>query len=268
MRSELQLRKLKQTFTNAALLSCKGSRNLRYTFIAAACAGLMLGSTAHAAYLPTVGGYQSFADSPLAGVGFSSFALENFEDGLNTAGVTASAGTLLNFGTLRDSVDADDGLIDGSGLTGFSWYSNGATVLEFSFSGPLPTHAGIVWTDVGCQFSQPGCPPLQPTAGNAEVQFEAFDQNGVSLGAAIALFLGDNQAAGGSGEDTFFGATNAAGISKIRISMADSDDWEVDHLQFGIEGGFGPAEVPEPSAWLLTLAGLGVFGAALRRRQR
>src|SRR6185503_10775980 len=113
--------------------------------------------------------YLSFADSPLGGRNASYFYLENFEDHqLNTPGVAASAGgvTSVVFGsTLHDSVDADDGVIDGSGLTGDSYISaNGAAGIRFTFNaavlGSLPTHAGLVWTD-----------------GAGQVSFEAFDHN-------------------------------------------------------------------------------------------
>jgi len=72
--------------------------------------------------------------------------------------------------------------------------------------------------------------------------------------------LGDGSAAGGTAEDRFFGAINAGGIQSFQISMGNSTDWEVDHLQFGL------AAVPEPSTWLLAMAG--VIGMCLRRKLR
>src|SRR5438477_7131672 len=100
--------------------------------------------------------YLSFADSPFNGGSFSYFYLETFEDHLlNTPGVTGSPGgvTSVVFGpSIHDSVDADDGVIDGSGLNGDSYFSsNGAGGVTFTFDagvlGSLPTDAGIVWTD-------------------------------------------------------------------------------------------------------------------------
>ena len=51
-------------------------------------------------------------------------------------------------------MDADDGVIDGSGLNGHSLFSgSGATGITFTFNqstlGAFPTKAGIVWTDGG-----------------------------------------------------------------------------------------------------------------------
>jgi hypothetical protein len=72
--------------------------------------------------------YLSFADSPFNGGSFSYFYLETFEDHLsNTPGVTGSPGgvTSVVFGpSIHDSVDADDGVIDGSGLNGDSYFSS------------------------------------------------------------------------------------------------------------------------------------------------
>src|SRR5262245_41740068 len=99
--------------------------------------------------------YLSFADSPFNHTNrFSYFYLEDFEDGqLNTPGVTASSGwQVLAQGPLTDSVDGDDGDIDGSGTGGHSFFSNlSSTTLTVTFhpenlGGHLPTHAGIVCT--------------------------------------------------------------------------------------------------------------------------
>ena len=80
---------------------------------------LLASGSAHAAF---VGGttYQSFAlDSPFSGLGFSYFHLENFEDGLlNTPGVAANVGFVTSTGFAKgpiiDSVDEDDGSVDGT----------------------------------------------------------------------------------------------------------------------------------------------------------
>jgi hypothetical protein len=203
-------------------------------------AALAVAPAARAALIgPTA--YTGFAGSPFDGVSFASFSLEDFEDGLlNTPDVSASAGIVLTFGSLRDSVE--------SSPSGYSFYSNGSTALTFTFSGTLPTHAGIVWTDVGCLISEgAACPPVGLGMGN--VFFEAFDPGNVSLGVIGPSLLGDGAANGGTAEDRFFGATNASGISKIVVWMPDSNDWEVDHLQYGV------ASVPEPRVALLFALG-------------
>ena len=120
---------------------------------------LSLSPLANATIIYVGGHYLSAADSPLNTAGLGYFYLEDFEDGLlNTPGVTASAGGPtwpLYPREYVDSVDADDGVIDGVGhsaTAGNSWFSpDGAAGITFTFDagvlGSLPTVAGIVWTD-------------------------------------------------------------------------------------------------------------------------
>ena len=175
--------------------------------------------------------YLSIEDSPLLGEIFSYFHLEDFEDGgLNTPGVLSLEGVVLDPSEQTDSVDADDGTIDGDGTAGFSFSSNDRTnSFTFSFNklslGLLPTHVGIVWTDVGSAV---------PEAGFDNVVFEAFDQSGNSLGKIGPEAVGDGEVSGQTGEDQFFGAIHPQGISQFTISMENSTDWEVDHLQYGV----------------------------------
>jgi hypothetical protein len=202
--------------------------------------------------------YLSFSDSPANGRSFSYFQLENFESGaLAATGVTASGGSVLGPGPFTDSVDADDGVIDGLGTSGHSWYSAGNRSLSFTFDasilGALPTFAGIVWTDVG--YKDDGI------FGPAPVLFEAFDSLNNSLGAIGPFALGDGSVNGTTAEDRFFGVIDANGISRITISMPTSGDWEVDHLQFGLLR----TSVPEPST--LFLGALGVAGLWTTRRR-
>jgi hypothetical protein len=197
--------------------------------------------------------YVEFSDSPFSTTGFVDFHLEDFEDGsLNSAGVSASGGSVLGPSSLTDSVDEDDGSVDGSGTAGHSWYSSGARKLRFTFDksvlGYLPTHAGIVWTDVGFTDS---------LFCIGDVEFEAFDENGASLGMLLEQGLGDGAADGKTAEDRFFGIVHLGGISAIEIRMPESGDWEVDHLQYGV--------VPEPAT--IAVLGLGL-AAAFRRRKK
>lgn len=227
--------------------------------IAAACCA------SFAAQGATVSGpvpYLKASDSPVAGP-FVYSHLETFEDNqLNTTGVAASAGAVLGPAAtaLVDSVDADDGSVDGSGSTGHSYYSNGASAITFSFSaaalGSLPTVVGLAFTDVGVlTIAGIGC-------CKSDASFEAFDELGASLGVVTIGGFGDGAVDGGTAEDRFVAVRHAGGISSIRVGFANSVDWEVDHLFYARD----TAGVAEPAT--LALAGLGLLAAGARRRRR
>jgi hypothetical protein len=188
--------------------------------------------------------YLSAADIP-AGfyAGGSPEFLEDFEDDTLNGGITASAGQIQNPGGITDSVDGDDGVINGSGTAGHSWFSSsGATGILFTFD-EIVTAAGLVWTD-----------------GAGLVTFSAFDALGDLL-VTTTLNIAGSGFNGQTNEDTFFGVTSAAGISSIFISNA-SGGIEVDHVQYGMM-----AAVPLPAAGLLLMAGLAGLTAMRRRRE-
>jgi hypothetical protein len=153
-----------------------------------------------------------------------------------------------------DSVDADDGILDGiGGASEHSWYSNGAHDVTFAFNplalGGLPTDVGIVFTDIGYNA---------PTSYWGPVSFEAFGFDGTSLG-LLGFLFGDGFDTGQTAEDRFLGVSDARGISAIRVGT-NNGDWEVDHLQYAAQS---PQPVPEPST--LLLIGTGAV-AAIRSR--
>ncbi|MDX1961543.1 MAG: hypothetical protein SFX18_00230 [Pirellulales bacterium] len=210
-------------------------------------AGWGVCGTASAAYLgPTP--YLGFADSPFAGQPFQYFHLETFDDGaLNTPGVAANPGWIIaTAGALTDSVDAN-------GQSYYSGQTQSSLTLTFdaaSLGGLFPTAVGIVWTDVGNLVSG--------GLGVGDVTFSAVDGMGAPLGAFGPFTLGDGTALSNSAEDRFLGVTSATGVSSITISMPNSIDWEVDHLQYGA--------IPEPGlGWLLVGGALMCGGWQLRR---
>jgi len=171
--------------------------------------------------------YTSRADSPFNGVAFPSyFHFEDWEDGLvNTPGVTPSSTQLGSaFGvSLIDSVDGDDGAVDGKcekvAGTCNSGFAGGT--IDFTFDaavlGALPTHVGIAWTD-----GSTGCDAI----------FEAYDAADVLIGSKTAAAVGDSSNLGTVAEDRFFSVVHAAGVKRI-VVKSSAGGVEVDHLQYG-----------------------------------
>ena len=142
------------------------------------------------------------AISPFAGLSFANyFHLETFEDAaLNTPGVS-SAGIVIVPGGITDSVDGDDGTIDGFGTLGHTFFGDGATGLLFTFDGValggLPTHAGIVWTD-----------------GFGDITFQAFDAGGILIG-TLGGTHANGSISGETDDDRFYGIIAPGGIGSI-----------------------------------------------------
>ncbi len=207
------------------------------------------------------------AVSPYRNLSFDYFHLEDFEDGaLNTPGVSVREFTSTSVSlAFSDSVDGDDGIIDGvatgNSLSLFSNFSTNSFTFDFSQAvlGSLPTHAGIVWTDVGSSGIFGGDPLPSDLIDNT--YFEAFGPDGASLGIIGPYSLGDSSISRTTAEDRFFGVVHLDGISAIRISMPGKTNWEVDHLQYG-------AVVPEASSLvMMATAGLSMAGYGWMRKR-
>ncbi len=184
---------------------------------------LLLAGSAHAELLgPTP--YLGFEDSPFFGLPFDYWYLEDFEGGLlNVPGVTSNVSRITE-GPPGSTVDSVEFVELGHSI----FTDTQVSFLFFEFDGvvlgTLPTHVGIVWTDVG----------PRGTSGNEPFTFEAFDPNGASLGVICPALLGDESIEGQTAEDRFFGVIHAGGISKVVLSSTnDSMKWEADHLQYG-----------------------------------
>lgn len=228
-------------------------RTLKAIALLALASPLLAPARAHAQYLAPAT-YLSFQDSPFRTTGFQQFWLENFEDGLlNTPGVQSSTGRVQFQGPTTDSVDADDGSINGFGTAGRSWTSgNLNSAIQFNFSrvnGVLPTHVGMAWTDVGATTFG--------GFGFGRVYLQAFDSAGVMIGGTFTTDTGDGRITGETAEDLFFGVINLGGISAVELITFNSVDWELDHLQYGT--------VPGPGIATATLLIAGSMGLRNRR---
>jgi hypothetical protein len=219
--------------------------------------------------------YLSKANSPFPVNGTDpNFYLEDFEDGLlNTPGI--SFGILGNLdpfnrpivfppGIVTDSVDTDDGVIDGNGQGGHA-LASGWTIddlvfgyafyMEFRFNqselGFLPNAFGFVWTD----GPAPGSVSMTVTTGS-----------GASYQTPYWRELGDDSREGTTADDVFFGVIADEGIMRVRITGGASYDglpsgkyMEIDHLQYG-------QLVPEPAALGQILLCIGIIMTMNSRR--
>jgi hypothetical protein len=197
-------------------------KTIRAFSFVAACLAAAGSASAVTFYGPL--GYTSSANIPAGLYSGGPTVLENFEDGLLHASIVVSAGVIQGPGGLTDSVDGDDGAIDGSGTNGRSWFGNGPTGLRFTFPAGT-TAAGIVWTD-----------------GAGTQSFSAFGPGGVLLGTIGPFNFDDNSFFGTTAEDRFFGVSDLGGIESIFISNTEGGI-EVDHVQYG----FAPVTTPVPT---------------------
>lgn len=163
-------------------------------------------------------------ESPFEGVVFDDyFHLDDFEDAaLSTPGVTApnTSSSFLDFGSsFVDSVDCDDGAVDGTCFECDALFGQGT--IEFTFDaevlGELPSHVGLVWTDGGA---------------GASVSITGYDDQDMIIYTETVEGLGDASVNGTVDEDRFFGIVHAAGIQRVVI-VNSTGGLEIDHLQYG-----------------------------------
>lgn len=205
------------------------------------------GASAQTLLGPTA--YGSFDDSPFKGTSFSQFHLEDFQDGeRNTPGLGVVGQGVVYTTTPGGLADSIEFTPNGSSFYGPSGGAGLTFLFDADVLGALPTHAGLVWTD-----------------GLGLITFEAFDQNGVSLGTVTGNHA-DSSFYGTTIDDRFYGAIHDGGISKIFIKSV-SGGIEVDHVQYGIAGNPPANVVPEPASWAMMITGFGLAGGMLRRRR-
>jgi hypothetical protein len=163
-------------------------------------------------------------EGPFEGVVFDDyFYLDDFEDAaLDQPGVTApnTISSLTGFGAaVVDSVDCDDGAVDGTCLDCDALFGQGTIELTFDAEvlSELPSHVGMVWTDGG---------------GGASVTITGYDEQDMVVYTETVQGIGDNSVNGTVEEDRFFGIVHAAGIKRVVI-VNSTGGLEIDHLQYG-----------------------------------
>ncbi len=223
--------------------------------------------------------YFSAADSPFPVDGSNpNFYLEDFEDGeLNTPGIfqplhplfgTAFHGTVRGPSENTSSVDADDGVVDGSGTAGHSFQQQtffvspdipqlNQILVEFEFNttelGYAPNAFGFVWTDG----------PAGLEIGNhLALHFQIMELNGVKSDYLIRPDVSAERN-GQSTNDIFLGAVATQEITHVSVFANYRGESElmsymqIDHVQYGL------ITIPEPNtlAIILELLVVRVIGA-------
>ena len=169
--------------------------------------------------------YSGIDFSPFPCRGASEFFWNDFEATDFLPGAAAST-TSRNPTQSVDSVDNDDGLVDGKcrypdgGYCRALYTLSGETGISVEFdAGALPTFVGLVWTD-----------------GRKFIRFEAFGPDHKSLGVFgpwSEAGSPDSDTQGLTAEDRFLGVVDRRGISKVWITSGDAGGMEVDHVQYG-----------------------------------
>jgi hypothetical protein len=225
--------------------------------------------------------YLSKADSPFPVDGSNpNFYLEDFEDGeLNTPGIlqplnpafgTAFWGHVMGPSEVTSSVDADDGVIDGSGAAGHSFQSGSFIVspdipqrnqasIEFNFDSELlgfvPNAFGFVWTDG---------PPGIAIGDGLALNFLIYDTTGARSAVQIRPMVPTDRD-GQTANDLFLGVIADAGIQSVDIFAVYRGDAgtmpyiQIDHVQYGL------LAVPEPFSAAMVLP---LFVACVIRPRR
>lgn len=178
--------------------------------------------------------------------------IEDFELGTVDPFLTIDNGMILDpnsfsglMNSVTDSVDGDDGVVDGQGNGGYSYFADSNSI-SISFARTVK-NAGLVFTD-GDRVS-------------TNIRLEAFDIGGNLLAAIDGGNLADDTYTGETAEDTFMGFQSSDGdIASITLTMVGGSGVEIDHVHWQ------EACVPEPSSsLLLAFAVLGILGVRKRR---
>ena len=101
------------------------------------------------------------------------------------------------------------------------------------------------------------------------LDFGSFGQGFTNLSDIFAFTvtgLGTQTAYSTAGASTFFGFTSATPFSQVTISTANTTQRVYDNVSVSAPALTGA--VPEPATWAMTILGMGLVGAALRRRRQ
>jgi len=183
--------------------------------------------------------------SPLLTTGF-----ETVPTGFSTTYALPAATVTLNavdFGEMFSGVTNYQATVDpalygfdvGDGTGNWLGFPNGSATFDFDGT----THAfGFYATGVQTTFG---------------LDFLVTYDNGVSQAFSAPVNT--------DGGVSFFGLVDTDSFASITISRPGNDAWGIDNVSYGFPT-LTP-EVPEPASWAMMIAGFGLVGAAMRRRQ-
>ena len=148
------------------------------------------------------------------------FWCETFEDSLvNVPGLTMTGGSIVGPGGQTDSVDADDGNVDGTGIAGHSYRANLNSPITISISTNallgLPERLAFAWTD---------------GPHNSSLTLTVTTGTGGTFVRTIGP-LGDSTSTGSTAEDRLVAVTASDGIAQVVIASGGAA-FEIDHVQF------------------------------------
>lgn len=210
--------------------------------------------------------YLRIEDSPfdLSGLGSTMF-LDDFEDGTLDGPIISPDTRIRGPGPLTDSVDADDGIVDGQGNGGhslettryivhptFPWTYRTFVDIIFTDIDHRPNAFGFVWTDAFYQSS---------------VELQLVGTNGTNIGICSYGSLMDGANTGETAEDVFIGVIADQPIGHITVFgesvgfQPESERVELDHIQFGQQ------VIPEPSAFTIVMTLMYLWTIHLVRRR-
>jgi hypothetical protein len=196
--------------------------------------------------------YLRVEDSPfdLSGLGSTMF-LDDLEDGALDGPLISPDTRVRGPGLFTDSVDADDGVVDGQG--------NGAHSLETTryivhptFPWTYRTFFDIIFTDID---NRPNAFGIVWTDGfeQSSVELQFVSPSGTNIGVCSYDSLMDGANTGESAEDRFIGIIadqpigHIGGFSQSVGFEPPSERLELDHIQFGRQA------FPEPSSLTIVI---------------
>jgi hypothetical protein len=170
----------------------------------------------------------------------------NLDFSTYAAGSTLASADGVSFSLVGNPDPLGTPTIDsyGEGLLTNTWHGGTyptANVLKFTFDQTV--------TDVDFDFNNEGL----ESSGRGASYFQAFDASGALLSTVYAT--------GESYTDYSFGSTTGIKTIEFNNGSGGTDSW-----WFGVHSLTAVSAVPEPTETALFLAGLGLLGAAARRK--